>query len=87
MNKLQKRGYEGVGSDIAEKHVDVVDGFPIITMPYILLDITVMKAIQEVRPDVVVHYAAWTTEDDDEVEKIASSMLTAHRMLRMLAKQ
>ena len=78
MNELQKRGYEGVGSDIAEKYTGVADGSSITTMPYISLDITnraaVMKAIQEVQPDVVVHCAAWTAvdmaEDDDKVEKV-----------------
>ena len=78
MNELQKRGYEGVGSDIAEKYAGVADGSPVTTMPYISLDITnrdaVMKAIQEVQPDVVVHCAAWTAvdmaEDDDKVEKV-----------------
>lgn len=78
MNELQKRGYEGVGSDIAEKYAGVADGSPVTTMPYISLDITnreaVMKAIQEVQPDVVIHCAAWTAvdmaEDDDKVEKV-----------------
>lgn len=78
MNELQKRGYEGVGSDIAEKYTGVADGSSVTTMPYISLDITnraaVMKAIQEVQPDVVVHCAAWTAvdmaEDDDKVEKV-----------------
>ena len=78
MKELQKRGYEGVGSDIAEKYAGVADGSPVTTMPYISLDITnreaVMKAIQEVQPDVVIHCAAWTAvdmaEDDDKVEKV-----------------
>lgn len=59
MNELQKRSYEGVGSDIAEKYAGVADGSPVTTMPYISLDITnwdaVTKAIQE---DVVVYCAA-----------------------------
>lgn len=78
MNELYKRGYEGVGSDIAEQYVGVADGSPVTTMPYVSLDITdkdaVMKAIQEVQPDAVVHCAAWTAvdmaEDDDKVEKV-----------------
>lgn len=45
-------------------------------MPYIALDITdrdaVMKVIQKLQPDAVVHRAAWTAvdmaEDDDKVE-------------------
>lgn len=78
MNEIQKRGYEGVGSDIADKYTGVADNSAVTTMPYISLDITnrdaVMKAIQEVQPDVVVHCAAWTAvdmaEDDDKVEKV-----------------
>ena len=78
MNEIQKRGYEGVGSDIAEHYVGVADGSPVTIMPYVSLDITdrdaVMKVIQEVHPDVVVHCAAWTAvdmaEDDDKVQKV-----------------
>lgn len=78
MNEIQKRGHEGVGSDIAEQYADVADGSHVTTMPYVSLDITdrdaVMKVIQEVQPDAVVHCAAWTAvdmaEDDDKVEKV-----------------
>ena len=78
MNEIQKRGYEGVGSDIAEQYTGVADGSPVTTMPYVSLDITdrdaVMKAIQEVQSDAVIHCAAWTAvdmaEDDDKVEKV-----------------
>mgnify|MGYP005779764051 FL=1 len=62
MNEIQKRGHEGVGSDIAEHYAGVADGSPVTTMPYVSLDITdrdaVMKVIQEVQPDAVVHCAA-----------------------------
>ena len=75
MNELSKRGYEGVGSDIAEGYAGVADGSAVTTMPYISLDITdreaVLKAIEEIKPDAVVHCAAWTAvdmaEDDDKV--------------------
>ncbi len=78
MNEIQKRGYEGVGSDIAEQYAGVADGSPVTTMPYVSLDITdrnaVMKVIQDVQPDAVIHCAAWTAvdmaEDDDKVEKV-----------------
>ena len=78
MNEVQKRGYEGVSSDIAEQYAGVADGSPVTTMPYVSLDITdrdaVMKVIQEVQPDAVIHCAAWTAvdmaEDDDKVEKV-----------------
>lgn len=78
MNEIQKRGYEGVGSDLAEQYTGVTDGSPVMTMPYISLDITdnnaVMSVIQKIQPDVVIHCAAWTAvdmaEDDDKVENV-----------------
>lgn len=78
MNEIQKRGHEGVGSDIAEQYAGVADGSPVTTMPYVSMDITdrdaVMKVIQEVQPDAVIHCAAWTAvdmaEDDDKIEKV-----------------
>ncbi len=78
MNELHKRGYEGVGSDIAPVYSGVADGSPVTTMPYVQMDITdkaaVEAVISQVNPDVVVHCAAWTAvdmaEDDDKVEKV-----------------
>lgn len=78
MNELYKRGHEGVGSDLAEAYAGVADGSAVITMPYVGLDITdkeaVRKAITAIKPDAVIHCAAWTAvdmaEDDDKVEKV-----------------
>lgn len=78
MNELARRGYEGIGSDIAPEYSGVADGSAVTTMPYISMDITdaasVEEKITEVHPDVVVHCAAWTAvdmaEDDDKVEKV-----------------
>ena len=78
MNELHKRGYEGVGSDIAPQYSGADDGSAVTTMPYVQLDITDSAAVEavlrEVKPDVVVHCAAWTAvdlaEDDDKVEKV-----------------
>lgn len=78
MNELARRGYEGIGSDIAPEYSGVADGSAVTTMPYIPMDITdaasVEEKIMEVHPDVVVHCAAWTAvdmaEDDDKVEKV-----------------
>ncbi len=65
MNELDKRGYECIGSDIA----DTADS----KYPYIKLDITdenqVNKVICETAPDVVVHCAAWTAVDLAEAEE------------------
>ena len=78
MNELAKRGYEGVGSDIAPVYSGAQDGSAVTTMPYVQLDITNAAAVEavlnEVKPDVVIHCAAWTAvdmaEDEDKVEKV-----------------
>lgn len=78
MNELAKRGYEGVGSDIAPAYSGVADGSAVTEMPYVQLDITdseaVSRVIAEVKPDVVIHCAAWTAvdlaEDEDKIEKV-----------------
>ncbi|MBS6397407.1 MAG: dTDP-4-dehydrorhamnose reductase [Clostridiales bacterium] len=78
MNELAKRGYEGVGSDIAPEYSGVQDGTAVTGMPYVPMDITDKASVEEIltreQPDVVVHCAAWTAvdmaEDDDKVEKV-----------------
>lgn len=78
MNELNKRGYEGVGSDIAPSYSGVQDGSAVCTAPYVAMDITdarqVRQVITEVKPDVVIHCAAWTAvdlaEDEDKREKV-----------------
>lgn len=78
MNELHKRGYAGVGSDIAPEYSGVQDGSAVCGMPYVAMDITnksqVETVIKAARPDVVVHCAAWTAvdlaEDEDKQEKV-----------------
>ena len=78
MNELHKRGYAGVGSDIAPEYSGVQDGSAVCGMPYVAMDITdkpqVEAVIKAARPDVVVHCAAWTAvdlaEDEDKQEKV-----------------
>lgn len=80
MNELHKRGYEGVGSDIALAYNGIADGSAVTRMPYVSMDITdadaVAKTIAQVMPDVVVHCAAWTAvdlaEDEDKRDKVRS---------------
>lgn len=70
MNELAKRGYEGIGSDIRPDYSGIQDGSAVCTMPYVVLDITnadaVMATINEIKPDVIVHCAAWTNVDGAE---------------------
>lgn len=70
MNELAKRGHEGVGSDIAAAYAGVADGSAVTTMPYVGMDITdaeaVKKTLSEIKPDAVIHCAAWTAVDAAE---------------------
>lgn len=78
MNELNRRGHEGIGSDIHSEYSGVADCSAVTTMPYFSLDITdsdaVEKIITEVAPDAVIHCAAWTAvdmaEDDDKIDKV-----------------
>ena len=78
MNELHKRGYEGVGSDIAPQYSGADDGTAVTKMDYIQMDITnseeVTETIKKVNPDVVVHCAAWTAvdlaEESENKEKV-----------------
>ena len=78
MNELSRRGHEGVGSDLAPQYSGIQDGSPVTRMPYFSMDITdaaaVERVMDEVRPDAVVHCAAWTAvdlaEDADKQEKV-----------------
>ena len=47
MNELAKRGYEGVGSDIAPSYSGISDGTAVTTMPYISMDITDAAAVEK----------------------------------------
>ena len=78
MNELHKRGHTAVGSDIAPTYQGVQDGSAATTLPYVSLDITdaatVKRVIEEVKPDAVIHCAAWTAvdlaEDEDKQETV-----------------
>lgn len=69
MNELTGRGYDAVGSDILE-----ATQFE----NYVRLDITdenaVRQALMNIRPDAVIHCAAWTAvdaaEDEENAEKV-----------------
>ena len=78
MNELASRGYVGVGTDLAESYSGIQDGTYVTMAEYVSLDITnkeaVMNTIKSIKPDVVVHCAAWTAvdlaEDEDKQEKV-----------------
>ena len=78
VNELVARGHSAVGSDIAPQYSGIADGSAVTTAPYEQLDITDAAAVEallcRVRPDAVIHCAAWTAvdaaEDDDKKELV-----------------
>ncbi len=85
MNELTARGHEAVGSDVA-----AASAFE----NYIPMDITdeaaVTKIIAELRPDVVVHCAAWTAvdaaEEEANIEKVYAVNATGTRHIAAACK-
>ena len=86
MGELEKRGHEGVGSDLADTSC-----FP----AYRKMDITnpeeVRATLEEVHPDAVIHCAAWTAvdaaEDDDKQEKVEAVNALGTRHIARVCKE
>lgn len=95
MNELAERGYKGIGSDIKVEYSGIKDGTPVVTMPYVQMDITdvasVEKVLCETVPDVVVHCAAWTAvdlaEDEDKKEVVKSVNAAGTRNIAEVCKK
>ena len=60
MNELNRRGIEGIGSDIASNYSGIDDGTAVATMRYIPIDITDSEAVEAriifEQPDAVIHW-------------------------------
>ncbi len=73
VNNAFLRGHDVKGSDIAPIYSGVIDGSAVVSVPYIQLDITdesaVFAAINDIKPDAVIHCAAWTAVDAAEDEE------------------
>ena len=95
MNELHKRGYEGIGSDLAADYSGIRDGSAVTEMPYVSVDITneasVRSVLENVQPDVVIHCAAWTAvdmaEDDDKVELVRAVNAGGTRNIAKVCKK
>lgn len=82
INELKRRGYEAFGSDITES-------------ADIQLDITdktaVERVLTEIKPDAVIHCAAWTAvdsaEDKENKEKVYAVNVTGTRNIAEVCKQ
>lgn len=78
VNELANRGYEIVGSDLADGYAGINAESVMSKMTYISMDITdntsVDNIISNVAPDAVIHCAAWTAvdlaEDEDKKEMV-----------------
>ncbi len=73
VNNAIARGYEAIGSDIQPVYSGVADGSAVNEAPYVQLDITdkdeVLSVIEEIKPDAIIHCAAWTAVDAAEDEE------------------
>ena len=82
INELKRRGYEAFGSDITES-------------ADIQLDITdktaVERVLTEIKPDAVIHCAAWTAvdaaEDEENKEKVYAVNVTGTRNIAEVCKK
>ena len=78
VNNAVSRGHDVIGSDIQPAYSGVADGTAVTSASYVQLDITdrdaVLAVIEEIKPDAVIHCAAWTAvdaaEDEENREKV-----------------
>ena len=86
MEELARRGYEGIGADRSETDAE---------FEHVVLDITdagkVMEVVRGVKPDVIVHCAAWTNvdgaEDPAKLEVVRAVNVEGTRNLALAAKE
>ena len=94
MNELNKRGHEGIGSGSSENYRGIDDGSALASMPYVQLEISdkaaVDKVLGEIKPDAVIHCAAWTAvdaaEDEENREKVYAVNVTGTRNIAEACK-
>ena len=73
VNEIANRGYEVIGSDISEQYSGIDDGSAVTISKYVQLNVTdeqaVKAVIESIKPDVIIHCAAWTAVDAAEEEE------------------
>lgn len=95
MNELTKRGHEAIGSDLAPNYAGIQDGTAVTTAPYFPMDITDKTSVEEtlasIRPDAVIHCAAWTAvdlaEDPDKKPKVFAINATGTENIALACKK
>jgi dTDP-4-dehydrorhamnose reductase len=94
INELYRCGFEGIGSDIAPSYSGVADGSAVTTAPYFPMDITdpvsVRQVLESVKPQIVVHCAAWTAvdlaEEPDNIPKVRAINATGTQNIASVCK-
>lgn len=94
VNELEKRGIKAVGSDITDVYSGENDGSAVTECDYRKLDITdksdVFKVIKEIKPDAVIHCAAWTAvdaaEDEENIPKVKAVNVDGTRNIAEVCK-
>ena len=99
MLELNNRGYEMIGSDITDKYCGLADCESpcsiIFSLPYTKLDITDKDAVYEtmtkLKPDAIIHCAAWTAvdiaENEDKIDKVRAVNVTGTQNIAEAAKK
>ena len=97
VNELVKRGHVAVGSDVARvaaPYSGANEPTPIARMDYVQLDVTdqvaVVTTIEKIKPDAIIHCAAWTAvdaaEDEENKEKVHAINVDGTRYIAEAAK-
>lgn len=94
VNELSRRGHVAIGSDIAREYSGIKDNSAVCSAEYYSLDITDRTAVAEilelVRPEAVVHCAAWTAvdaaEDEDKRDKVWAVNVTGTENIAVSCK-
>jgi len=87
VNELMGRGHEAIGADRSESQYDFFE--------HIILDITdkdtVFEAVKKIKPDTIIHCAAWTNvdaaEDPENLEKVRLVNVEGTRNLAEACKE
>ena len=95
VNELIKRGYEAIGSDISDIYNGVQDDSPVSKAKYIKLDITdenkVNETLRGLKPNAIVHCAAWTAVDlaqeEENKPKVFNINVNGTKYIAQAAKQ
>ena len=95
VNEAVGRGHECIGSDIAESYSGVQDDSPVTKSSYVQLDITDEKTVKEtverLKPDAIIHCAAWTAvdaaEDEENKGKVHAINVDGTRYIAEAAKE